>query len=114
MPRGTGERLPGSDLDAIEASSPESAARRATRHLWIERRQLFDHSDAVVRQIVVVVAEQLPSDRERESTTPTLGTPTRWISRLSVTHQGGDFDFDANAAFDRTQMAAIQVEPLRG
>lgn len=105
-----GRRLAGSDLDAVEADSPDSAARRATRHYWIERRHLFDHSDPQVRQIVVVVARHLPVDPEGDGTTPTLGTPSKWISRVSVVQQQPDFE--TSAAFDHTQMDSIHVEPL--
>jgi hypothetical protein len=105
-----GRRLAGSDLDAIEAESADSAARRATRHYWIERRQLFDHSDPEVREIVIVVARHLPIDPENDGTTPTLGTPSRWISRVTVVQQ--QMSFETAAAFDHTQMASIHVEPL--
>lgn len=107
-----GRRLAGSDLDAVEADSADSAARRATRHYWIERRHLFDHSDPEVREIVVVVARHLPTDPEHDGTTPTLGTPTRWISRVTVLQQQPSFETSA-ASFDHTQMASIHVEPLQ-
>jgi hypothetical protein len=105
-----GKRIAGSDVDAIEASSPDSAARRATRYYWIERRQLFDHSDAKVREILVVIARHLPVDPSRDSTTPTLGPPTRWKCQVSVTQQESSFELEP--AFDRTQMVSIQVEQL--
>lgn len=107
-----GRRIAGSDVDAIEATSADSAARRATRYYWIERRQLFDHSDEKVREIVVVVARHLPLDPSRDSTTPTLGAPTRWRSRVKVTQQEPYLDFEPS--FDRTQMVSIQVEPIDG
>jgi hypothetical protein len=106
-----GRRLAGSDLDAIEAETADSAARRATRHYWIERRHLFDHSDPEVREIVVVVARHLAIDPEKDDSTPALGTPTRWISRVSVVQQ--QTSFETGAAFDHTQMASIHVEPLQ-
>jgi hypothetical protein len=105
-----GKRLAGSDIDAIEAETPDSAARRATRFYWIERRHLFDHSDAKVRAIVIVVAPQIPVDRNRDNTTPSLGTPTRWASKVTVMHQ--EPYLDAERDFDHTQLAAIEVEPL--
>jgi hypothetical protein len=107
-----GKRLAGSDLDAIEADSPDSAARRAIRHYWIERRQLFDHTDSAVREIVVVIAEHLPSDPERDSTAPTRGAATRWAGKVSVSQTESDIS-DAAAAFERTQMVAVSVERLQ-
>jgi hypothetical protein len=106
-----GKRLAGSDLDAIEADSPDSAARRAIRHYWIERRQLFDHTDSAVREIVVVVSEHLPGDPDRDNTAPTRGAATRWAGKVSVSQAG--WDFDAAAAFERTQMVAVSVERLQ-
>lgn len=105
-----GRRIAGSDLDAIEASSPDSAARRATRYYWIERRQLFDHSDAKVREIVIVVARHLPVDPNQDGTTPTLGPPTRWKSQVTVRQEESAFELEP--AFDRTQIVSIQVEQL--
>ena len=103
-------RLAGSDLDAIEADSADSAARRAIRYYWIERRQIFDHSDASVREIVVVVAEHLPIDPKRDGTTPTRGVPTRWVGKVAVSQEATDFD--TSPAFDRTQMVSVSVERL--
>ena len=105
-----GKRLAGSDLDAIEADSPDSAARRAIRHYWIERRQLFDHSDTAVREIVVVIAEHLVSDPGNDGTTPTRGPATRWAGKVAVSHEPSDLD--SAAAFERTQMAAVSVARL--
>jgi hypothetical protein len=107
-----GRRLAGSDLDAIEAATADSAARRATRHFWIERRELFDHSNPAVREIVVVVARHLAVDASSDTTTPTLGPPSRWRSRVVVTQEPPGLFQSAEDAFDRTQMASIEVEVL--
>jgi hypothetical protein len=105
-----GERLSGSDLDAIEAASAESAARRAVRHYWIERRHLFDLRDAHLVEIVVVVAQHLPSDPDRDSTTPTLGEPSRWLSKVSVALPAAGES--AQRVPEETELAAIRLEPF--
>src|SRR5262249_10121951 len=96
--------------EAIEAESADSAARRAIRHYWIERRQIFERSDAPVREIVVVVSEHLPLDPNRDTTPPTRGAPTHWAGKVAVSQEQSDFDMPP--AFDQTQILSVTVERL--
>jgi hypothetical protein len=106
-----GKRLPGSDLDAIEAASAESAARRAIRQYWIERRNYFEDRGTPLREITVVISEHLPAaDPEGDTTAPTRGPASRWVGKVATSQSGSELD--AAAAFDRTQMVAVTVERL--
>ena len=105
-----GKRLPGSDLDAIEAASAESAARRAIRQYWIERRNYFEDRGTALREITVVISEHLPADPEGDTTAPTRGPASRWVGKVATSQSGSELD--AAAAFDRTQMVAVTVERL--
>jgi hypothetical protein len=106
-----GKRLPGSDLDAIEADSPDSAARRAIRRYWIERRNYFEDVGTPVREITVVISEHLAADPNGDTTAPTRGPASRWAGKVATSQSGSEL-LDAASAFDRTQMVAVTVERL--